>query len=1608
MSSILDIQIQSVLERPEAYDFNIPGSHRTYADVLTDPEATTPDLLEVVDRFRTEHVDAPSAAISEDDQDALLWLPPEVGTLTSQVVSPLGEKDPARARFGTPGAPPGGLGPGEFVDSGDGLGYSYELERTQSIPLTINFGSLANGKRVDGKFLPGKPRPGSQSITINLPPGMRPDEIPEHYWDKILTFARGKFPVEMKKAREFQSLLEVSTKGVAREAVSLIPAIADMPYLAARGLDWIFSPVGTNTLYQTTKEALKPLGDAAGLPPATTSYLFDPPKPSGEVFQKYYPRLGERIGLYPTIMPGSVWSQLTGTKPIIEPGRELATIHHDFGKLLDGVLQNMDMPHLLTGEVETEAQEIADLIGKVMGGSLGFSGVTKASAMLAVRGMTAQQLRQKGKLQQALYGIANSPEITYLKGGERKFTIPGGLVYGAKDLLISGTAVGAMIMAPETWGESGKLLAGLAAPLSLGAVRSLVQKATGGADIPIIGGFLEAFSLGGQKRLAGRFMAETPGIRENPRLFVTLMENLDDVPKKAGQDELVTTPAYFNTVSDELRLAEETWASLRKQNVPEAQIIEQLSQNPVYGKYFNEIPIFEGLPGEVTLEKLAQIRAGTKAISDGLFGAMHWLASGSPIGNEVLRSAGERLRTAEEVWKDFGAKIAGDPADTATYVQEAVTKLDDLITQALGDHSADALLYKRLLELAEDSDLVAQNRMATGERGIQALQNAYRETREIESALWKYLGADQVSIAPENMRLIGDKAAEIILATPAAQRDQIPALIYRLSGTRRLMSEEKLAELAKGTGVDASVPKSIISLRAKIEALEKGRETKLLPTVAEDALLAQQQKIVDESTATIDAAMARSPDWYASGRGHSRGSAAETAEIARDKALKKIEGVQNKISQRSLEFDSKIEMERTRLASYERQLLPTHTDEAVAPPPNGILDDVDTLEEVTATRGVLLEVADKARAKNALNSSRLANDMQRYIVDEWLQNPDLFGTMPAETRAAYDMARTFSKDLNDRFTRGVVGELLSTDPGRELSGTATQALQKIVADSIQTDRRVPSGSVSEFEAALVEAKAPFIQRVGEDWVVDPDASLTPGIEGITWERILTDDNVPLSSELLREELFNRLALVAFDRTGYVKPQAIESFLNTLTVPIARVAEDFPDFRQEIQALATNGEALAVRHKALLNPTKRSMDEALISGDLDKLKPTIQAGIIARRAQADYTVTRSILDVDPHVLADSLLKEPNKLQTDIDTILQMLNKDDTGRALAGFRQAFWDELSRSIRSSPEKALRMPGEQPLDPGAIGKVLTEHEPALRKIFSDNLGRMPDGTPITTYDMLRMYGDEIAIAAADVAGTAAGARPRDITVNVDWKAAEFIRNAGRIVGVKAAGWTGGPALVMAGAGGRAANRLWEMGGVDAVHRFLGEAIVDPALARELLVDTTRLSKKGRFIFDKRINNAVAPFLYLDYPGTPAMLGKEALQQEIERERLLREGGPDEIILDPETNRYERVPSRRRKAPSETTPAPSRPISPASILSRTGLPFAHPLLQTPPPPVPAPTPHPFLQTPQASTPQGQASTPQGQINPQTMAGLRDLGIPLFANKGGIVSLPCKPRQLVG
>ena len=395
-----------------------------------------------------------------------------------------------------------------------------------------------------------------------------------------------------------------------------------------------------------------------------------------------------------------------------------------------------------------------------------------------------------------------------MQGGQRRFTIPGTMVFGAKDLGVAGVSGTAMALTPDEWGPKGKLLAGLGAPLTLSATKNFVTNVTRGQGLPIIGGMLEPFSPEGQIRLANRYLEATPGVRGNEALIVSLLENAENFPTRPGQSALLTTPAYFDSVSNSLMKAEQEWTALSGRGVPDDQIIAQLSQNPEFGRYFNEIPIFPETP---TLETLSQARVATKSISDGLLGTMSWLASGSPIKNEVLRSASERFDKAEEVFKNQASRFAGDPEKAAGFVEDSLVALDDLVTTALSDHAADAALYNRLAELVDDSALLAEARIGAAERAIEGVQNAHKEARQIERAVWRNAGGDTISIDPSDMALIGDKAADIILSTPAAQRNQVPPILFQLAGRTRLLSDDALAAMAKGSGAADDVPRQIVT-----------------------------------------------------------------------------------------------------------------------------------------------------------------------------------------------------------------------------------------------------------------------------------------------------------------------------------------------------------------------------------------------------------------------------------------------------------------------------------------------------------------------------------------------------------------------------------------------------------------------------------------------------------------------------------------------------------------------------------------------------------------------------------------------------------------------------
>jgi len=1537
---------QQVLSDPRARDYNVPDSDRTYYEMLSDPNVG--DLIkdDVSKSFIKTFIQPP---------------------IKEQELRAIGTDDP---RYVPPEAPTGGLQPGEMVDEEGRISYRPYLEATQRQSITLNLGSLVGGKMTaGGTFLPGPPRPGTGPITFNLPEGMRQDEITADIWDKMLEFVRKEHPSEYQAAKKFEPALVSGAKSFGREFALAIPSIPDMGLLAARAVDYVVSPVGTNTLGQDIYQYGRSL---FGLPDIR-------PRPSSPYLEKY-PRIFESLGLYTTQFPNALY----GPNVVIRPDRELMPLHYDTGKLLDDVLKNLGAPGALTPQQETEAQRMAAFFGGIFGGSLGVTGAARLAAKAVVKGLKLENIQDTTTLNRFLYSVANSPGANFAWGGKRRFSIPGGMLFIAKDQGIAGVAGTAMWMAPDEWGPTGKLMAGLTAPFTLGKARAAITAITKGQGLPIVSGFLEPFTASGQQRLAARYLAAIPGIKGNEQLIVSLISDLENVPLRPGQDALVSTPAYFNKVSDDLAEAEKNWLALRERGVTDADALAQLSQNPVYGRYFtNEIPVFGDRPPSI--EALAEVKLGIKLVSDNMYGAMSWLQTGSPIKNEVLRAAGDRLRVAEEIFRDLSRSFDADPGAASAYVQKAVERLDELSADSLATHATDALLYIRLKELVGDPAILTQQRITSAERAVEGIQNAFREMREIERALWTNIGASNIEISTANMALIGDKAAEIILNTPVAQRNQIPALLFRIAGKNRLLSDEALEAMAKAAGATAETPAAIRTTRANLEALRaRKRELEAAPYTS-NALSSARRKIAELEARRNDPSFDALSD--------ARKTAFEQQKAAALDTLSRLEGeaTTNPALQR---VDTDIAAQEARLASLEDQLIPKTTagDEIIDAGPNGILDNVNTLDEVLAARSSLLDEASRARAKTGgANTHRIANEAQKYIVDEWLQNPEIFGDVG--TTAAYDVARKFSSDLNTRYTRGAVADYLAVALDRGAKADHNQILAKIIKENEVGPNRLPSGSLDELDAALVEAKAPFLIR-NEDGalIVDPDASLTPGLEDFTWESILTGGpgSEKLSAQLLREEILNRLALVAFDSTGRLNATIIEKSIRAWALPIAKIEESYPGFGSQLQELATSGGELATRHTILNNPTRATIDEALATQSLDDLAGIQDAGRISRRIQADDSVASVFLDNDPRVVAAKLLDNPQRFETDIAATLRILDADETGAARAGFQRAIFDELTRRTLKTPEAAGRMAGEAVLDPAQINQLLTENETALRQVFSDVI----PGTNYTSYDLLKIFNDEISLGMAERAGVAAGAKAEAVALT--FRGTEAIRNVGRILGVKVARWTGGPALVMAGAGGRLTTKIYESGGNRAVFNLVADALVDPYLAKLLLTETATLSKQGRFVFDKRLTEALRPYQFM--VGPPTQVARESIEQQREIERLEREGGEQEIRYDPVEDIY-----RRERVSPQTSVQPDRLV--ASNM----------------PPSRAPAPASLLSQVNPIGPR----RPMGQASPETLAGLSQVGLPLFAAYGGyinggaargvgrrtesgIMSIGHKPRQIVG
>ena len=1581
MASALEQQVQSVLSDSRSARYNVPASNRTYLEILSDPAAGDLIRRDVVEAFREQFIPSPP--------------------VRQQEMRGIETDDPSYVPME---APAGGLQTGEYIDEEGSISYDPELEATQSQDFDINIGSLTGGKMTrEGLFLPGPARPGLPVVRFSLPEGMRPDEISQSVYDVMIGVAKDQYEEEFQRSEEYDSALKSGAIAATREAVLGVPALLDMPSLAVRAVDYIVSPVGTNTLAQDTARGLTAtlFGDSFLSRQGITAD-YEPPRPDS-IYQDTSPRLLESLGLYTTEYPNALFEP----NVVIEPDRALMPIHAAFGKLLDETLVNMGSPGYLTPEQDSEAQKIAAFIGSVMGGSISASGAVRAASKLVTRGLKVEDLTKVGALNRALYSLANSPGVSFLPGKlGRRFAIPGTPSFLLQDQAAGLVSAGAMLLTPDEWGPNGKLMAGLTAPFALSKALAVVRQGPTGQALSFAGGFIEPFTLSGQRTLAARFVASVPGVKGNEQTVLNLLDDTASIRRRPGQDELVTTPAYFSDVAGYLRRAEADWNKLRQNGVSDADAVAQLSQDPVYGKYFSEVSVFGG--AEPTLDVLSSAATSVKLVSDNLYGAMSWLQTGSPIKNEVLRATGERLRRAEEAFKNLSRNFEGNPADARKYLEETAAMLDDLAADSMQTHAVDAALYIQLKQRLEDAggpsgllELSANNSRVA----VRAVENSLKEIREIESALWTNIGADGIEISPESMALIGDKAAEIILSTPVAQRNQIPASLYQIAGRNRLLSESSLESMAGAAGASQEIPAAIRNARARLAGLAETRNN-LESRPYEDPAFARAERTLenlraqraDESYNSLTKARQAALDQKivsATSDLRSRREKAEDSRRQRDDFGESSSALNPDLDK----VNDKIREQQAALDVLEESLIPKTTadDQAIVAGPNGILDSVNTLDEVLAARGALLDAAAAARSRaGGANTARLANIAQKYIIEDWLQNPDVFGA--SGSAAAYDAARQFSVRVNDLYTRNdsILTKFLSQDRSRSAGQSPETFLLKIINDNEfkpRTDR--PTGSLDDFDAALVKARAPFLVRDTDGALVVERGVrwLTPGLEDISWESILAPGGETLSGTLLREELLNQLALIAFNN-GKFQQNTVQKAVRSWDSVIARVENDFPDFRSELNSLVNSGEDLVARSKALETMTKRQADEALATRSLDEVAGAQDAGLLSRRVQADHSVAQVFLDNDPDVVARKLLSDPSTLQNDLPGILKILDADESGAALDGFKRALFNELLNPTFGTPGAAGRAAGESVIDPTAVNNLLVENETALRSVFGDRVG--PEGSNMTTYDMIKMFNDDASAVLAERAGTAAGAASVPVTAPI--RGREMIRNLGRMAGVRAASMTGGPPLVMAGQGGRLADKLVAQGKMSNVYALVSDAIVDPALARLLLTDEATLTRSGRFNFSKKLEVAVRPYIF--YAGRPTTAVKAAVDDQRELDRLLREGGETEIYYDEGTDRYIRArpderssvqpvaPPRRRTASNAPLLPPS--IVPGSALNQVSGTGGAPVQQA------------------ALAAQGPGS-PQVAEQGRSIFGMND---PVFAARGGhitgIMAVKPKPRQMVG
>jgi hypothetical protein len=607
---------------------------------------------------------------------------------------------------------------------------------------------------------------------------------------------------------------------------------------------------------------------------------------------------------------------------------------------------------------------------------------------------------------------------------------------------------------------------------------------------------------------------------------------------------------------------------------------------------------------------------------------------------------------------------------------------------------------------------------------------------------------------------------------------------------------------------------------------------------------------------------------------------------------------------------------------------------------------------------------------------------------------------PARNLRNIEVARAYTRNAKERF-----------GPNSEIGRVLYLGNKPIPEEFLQRFLKAGPGSgarVELFRDALNEPQK-VIQGNNVTWSRDPLATLTLG-----------DNPNVIEAEILRR-------LTGFLPNGKITQAGVDRFVRQYDSAIDKV----PGLRDKLKNLKELQYSVDEMATKLTVPDRESVLKALRNG------ATLDDVATARRILTEDLVDRQLantasdyLGADVNKAAENFIKmQPEKAAQRASQLDSLLAKDVDGHAAAGFRAALWRALRNNSRRFDADGKVVPG---IDTPKLVKLIDDYRPYLEKFWDKNsmefLDELVRGGP------LQKTGTGIPTSGS----------VRDV-MGANFATIETVGALGRTTGQKVFGAIGINPLVATGMGRRISAYTFGKIGEERIMKIVEDALRDPEKAAALvrrykelprwepsprtkavvegIVDDPYGTAKGAALTakDKLRRISEATLRYLKNYSTDkvqravrlGLLPAQAESQAVDLETDYQQGPP--FIYEDNKIRYE-----IENAPATTPVAPE--VAPGVIQEE---PVVNPptmASRMPPnrPPVSESTlssANP-LQFAAASPPPQQfaaASPPSGAPNRETLANLDQLGIPLFANKGGLInsgskgimSIGCKPRQIV-